>query len=52
MPADLCHMAVLGAGSSFEPRRPGSCFPKKKEIMCMCTCKQQREFLSNAYMHQ
>lgn len=32
--ADFCHMAVLGAGSSFEGRRPRSCFPKEKEIMC------------------
>lgn len=33
--ADLCHVAVLDAGSNFEAKSPGSCFPKEKEIVCV-----------------
>lgn len=39
MQVDFHHMVVLGAGRSFGARRPGSYFPKEKEIVCICTCK-------------
>lgn len=41
--ADLCHMAVLGAGSSFEARRLWCYFLKEKEIVCVCVHAHRRE---------